>query len=191
MGPYSEFADVDRIFWEYLRLREKLASPAPRQTVAETGLVFGQHCKECRAPVREACLEERCRKTGASRYRCTHCQAIWPVDVAFLLRNEFQDSRTSNATDLYHRLALYSRLLNTLTVRERRVYLLLFLYEGLSSYEEVAKEMQRRFPRSLPPSGARGPRPAAWSEWAVRRTIHDARRRLRDNAQAHAVPTPR
>ena len=174
--PYSP----DRLFWEYLRLREKLHSPAVRNSVAGTGLVFGDYCKECRAPGHLARLEETCERTGASRYRCAKCQAIWPVDVAFLLRNEFQATPRLQSADLYAKLGTYARILNRLTIRERRVYLLLFLYESVGGYEEVAKEMNRRFPRSAPPSGARGPKPGEWSVWAVRRTVNDARRRLRD-----------
>jgi len=171
----------DELLWRYLRLRERLGSPRARQTVAETGLVFGGRCSECGAAEKLARLEELSKDTLASRFRCSNCNAAWPVDVAFLLRNEFQSSRRHDSSSLYDQLASYGRILSSLSIREQRVYLLLYLYEGIGGYADVAQEMNRRFPRSLPPRGARGPqlRAGGWSEWSVRQTVNAARRSVR------------
>lgn len=178
----------DEVLWRYLELRQKLGAPSARDTVAERGLVFGEKCPECDAPERLARLEQLNPKTGASRWTCSTCNALWPVDVAFLLRNEFQSTPRPDASgDLYALLGTYSQILGKLPLREQRCYLLLYLYENVGDYEAVAVEMNRRWPRSRPPNGAHGPSPRGWTEWAVRRTVTDARKRINSDLRARGL----
>jgi transposase-like protein len=171
----------DDILWRYLSLRERIASASGRQPVAEKGLVFAEKCPGCKALDREARMEEQDKRTGASRWVCIECEAAWPVEVAFLLRNEFQSTpKVDAAADLYAELATYYQMLSKLLLREQRIYLLLYLYENVGGYREVALESNRRWPTFRPPHGSRGPRPATWSSWTVQRVIVDARRRLND-----------
>ena len=178
----------DEVLWRYLELRQKLGSPAARNTVAERGLVFGDECAECEAPEKGARLEQHCEKTRASRWVCSACDAPWPVDVAFLLRNEFQSApRPGVQMELYALLGTYSQILSGLPLREQRCYLLLYLYENVGDYLAVADEMRRRWPRSHPPNGRHGPSPGGWTEWAVRRTVTDARKRINADLRARGL----
>lgn len=178
----------DQLLWRYLELRQKLGAPAARQTVVDRGLVFGDRCSQCKAPEADARLEERDEKAEASRWICSKCQAVWPVDLAFLLRNEFQSTpKPDAAADLYSLLGTYSMILSALPLREQRVYLLLYLYENVGGYDQVAKEANRRWPRSSPPYGTRGPRPDGWTEWTVRRCVTDARRRINGELRARQL----
>lgn len=180
-----QIGSPDEVLWRYLELKEKLGAPAGRNAIAERGLVFGDRCGECGESMFH---EEHSEKTKAVRYMCSKCNAPWPVDVAFLLRNEFQSSRRGDvAGDLYALMATYSSILSKLQLREKRVYLLLYLYENVGGYDLVAKEATKRWPRSVPPTGGRGPRANGWSEWSVRRVVTDARRRINDELQACGI----
>lgn len=173
----------DQVLWAYLELRQRLGSPTARDAVIDRGLVFGDFCSNaaCKAPKELAKLEERDPKSKASRWICSECAAAWPVDLAFLLRNEFQSSPRGDAgADLYAQMATYGTMLSRLPLREQRIYLLLYLYEGVGAYRDVADAANRRFPRTAPPHGQRGPRQNHWTEWTVRRCITAARRRLND-----------
>lgn len=178
----------DEVLWRYLELRQKLGAPAARHTVVDRGLVFGDRCAQCKAPEADARLEERDERAKASRWVCSKCAAVWPVDLAFLLRNEFQSTpKPDAAADLYSLLGTYSQILSGLTLREQRVYLLLYLYENVGAYDQVAREANKRWPRSNPPTGSRGPRPNVWTEWGVRRCVTGARRRINDDLRARRL----
>ena len=171
----------DEVLWRYLALRERIASASGRQPIAEKGLVFADKCPACGVLEADARMEEHDDRTGASRWVCIECEAAWPVEVAFLLRNEFQSSpKPDAAADLYAELATYHQILTKLLLREQRIYLLLYLYEDVGGYREVALEANRRWPTFRPPHGSRGPRPSIWSSWTVQRVVVDARRRLND-----------
>lgn len=171
----------DDVLWRYLALRERIASASGRQPIAEKGLVFADKCPRCKATEKDARLEEIDERTNASRWICIECEAAWPVEVAFLLRNEFQSSpKPDAAADLYAELATWHQILSKLLLREQRIYLLLYLYENVGGYGEVALEANRRWPGSRPPHGQRGPRPAIWTPWTVQRVVVDARRRLNE-----------
>ena len=132
----------DQVLWLYLELRQKLGSPAARDTVAERGLVFGDFCgsKECKAPKESARLEERDPKSGASRWICQECGAAWPVDLAFLLRNEFQSSPRGDAgAELYAQMATYGGMLSRLPLR---------------ADSRAASACTTRMPRPPPPPAA-------------------------------------
>jgi hypothetical protein len=175
----------DAVLWRYLELKEKLGAPAGRNAIAERGLVFGDRCASCAGTVFH---EEHSERTKAIRYVCSGCEASWPVDVAFLLRNEFQSSRHGDiGGDLRALMADYGAILSKLQLREKRIYLLLYLYENVGCYESVAKEATKRWPRSIPPWGGRGPRPGGWTEWGVRRVVTDARRAINDELQARGM----
>lgn len=180
----------DEVLWRYLALRQKLGAPAARQVVVDRGLVFGDECDNCKAPSKEARLEEWDEKTRASRWMCTECDRPWPVDLKFLLRNEFQSSRRpSQGEELHALLATYSKILSRLLLREQRIYLLLYLYENVGGYEEVAKEANQRWPNFKPPYGNRGPKPNGWTKHTVNRVVVDARRRLNDELRVrHMKP---
>lgn len=178
----------DEVFWRYLELKRRLSAPASRQSlIAERGLVFGDKCRSCKG---DTFHEERSEKSPAIRYVCSNdeCGKAWPVDLAFLLRNEFQNTRrTDGVGDLFALMATYSQILNCLPLREQRIYLLLYLYEGLGGYDQVAVEATRRWPRSVPPWGGRGQRPTAWSAWGVRRAVTDARRRINEELRMRGI----
>lgn len=178
----------DEVLWRYLELKRRLSAPASRQSlIADRGLVFGDKCKTCAG---ETFHEERSEKSLAIRYICSNeeCAKPWPVDLAFLLRNEFQSTRRSNgAAELFALMATYSQILKCLPLRDQRIYLLLYLYEGLGGYDQVAREATMRWPRSVPPWGGRGPRPTSWSAWGVRRVVHDARRRINDELRVRGI----
>lgn len=176
----------DELLWAYLELRERLAQPASRSPVADSGRVYARHCSQCDAPAVEALLEERSDRKSTYVYRCRACQALWPVDTAFLLKSEVQMPRSNGAVVVWRNLALYERVLASLPLDEQRAYLLLYLYEGVGSYTDVAAEMRRRWPTSVPPSGRAGPRVRGWTEWAVRQAVNSARRKIRTSAMAHA-----
>ena len=179
----------DQVLWRYLALKEQLGSPATRSPVIDRGLVFGDECVHCSADVEDAKLEERDKKTGASRWVCSRCHAAWPVDVAFLLRNEFQSSRRPNgaSAEKLSQLATLGSVLDGLLLREQRIYLLLYLYEGVGSYDDVAAEANKRWPTFHPPYGTRGPRPQRWTEWAVRKVVTEARKRVMENVRSRAI----
>lgn len=175
----------DEVLWRYLELKEKLGAPAGRNVIAERGLVFGDRCEQCGE---SEFHEEHSEKTRAVRYMCSKCHAVWPVDIAFLLRNEFQSSRRGDVGgELFALMATYGSILASLPLREQRVYLLLYLYENVGAYDLVAREASKRWPRSIPPWGGRGPRPSQWSEWGVRRVIADARRRINGELRARGL----
>ncbi len=177
----------DELLWRYLDLRRRLTSPGVRSPVAERGLVFGAKCDAC-AQVGASRLEEYCKQTSASRWVCSECNAPWPVDVQFLLRNEFQSSpRPGQAWNDLAALGTYSQILSRLPLREQRCYLLLYLYENIGDYADVALEMNRRWPRSNPPTGRFGPSPKHWTEWTVRRTVTDARKRINEDLRARGL----
>lgn len=178
----------DEVFWRYLELKQRLGAPASRSSlIADRGFVFGEKCGRCGG---KSFHEEHSAKSQAIRYACSDpdCGAAWPVDVAFLLRNEFQNTRRPDgAGDLFALMATYSQILRCLPLREQRVYLLLYLYEDLGGYDDVAREASRRWPRSIPPWGGRGPRPREWSSWGVRRVVNDARRRINDELRVRGI----
>lgn len=183
----------DDVLWRYLALRERLSAPASRLTVVDQGLVFGDVCanKKCRASSDDARLEEQDARSGASRWMCNACGTVWPVDLAFLLRNEFQTTpRPDASADLYARLGDYARILTRLLLREQRIYLLLYLYEGVGGYEEVAKAANTRWPTFRPPYGNRGPRPSYWTKHSVSRVVTDARKRINGELR-HSGMRPR
>ncbi len=178
----------DSVLWRYMQLRQRLGSPSARSPIVDRGLVFGDKCPECKA--KDSRLEQLDEKSGASRWVCgaEGCGQPWPVDVAFLLRNEFSSSRRPDASsDLYADLGTYSKILDRLLLREKRIYLLLYLYEDVGGYEKVAFEANQRWPSFRPPYGTRGPKPARWSKWTVQRVITDGRRRIRDDLRARGL----
>ena len=183
----------DEVLWRWLELREQLSSASARVTVAEKGLVFADKCPTCKATSDDARLEEYDDVRKVSRWVCYACGesgrvTVWPVDVAFLLRSEFDHTPVRDgAADLYATMATFGKILSVLTLREQRIYLLLYLYENIGAYDQVAVEAGRRWPRSRPPVGTRGSRPDRWSEWTVRRCINDARRRITDELRVRGL----
>lgn len=171
----------DDVLWRYLSLRERIASASGRQPIADKGLVWADKCPACGALDHDARMEEIDDRTSASRWVCVECLGAWPVEIAFLLRNEFQSTpKPDAAQDLYAELATYHQILTKLLLREQRIYLLLYLYENVGGYREVALEATRRWPTFRPPHGQRGPRPATWTPWTVQRVVVDARRRVNE-----------
>ena len=183
----------DEVLWRWLELREQLANPSARITVAEKGLVFPEKCPVCKALGVDARREDYDDVRKVSRWLCAKCEetgrvTVWPVDVAFLLRNEFDHTPVPDgAAELYATMATYGKILSGLSLREQRIYLLLYLYENVGAYDQVAVEASRRWPRSRPPTGSRGHRPDRWSEWTVRRCIIDARRRINDELRVRGM----
>ncbi len=179
----------DSVLWRYLQLRQRLGSPSARNPVVDRGLVFGDHCLKCGARNEEARLEEIDQRSGASRWICgvEGCREPWPVDLGFLLRNDFQSTpRPDASADLYADLGTYALILGKLLLREQRIYLLLYQYEDLC-LESVADEANARWPTFHPPYGSRGPRPTRWSRWTVQRVVTDARRRLNDELRVRGL----
>lgn len=172
-----------------MQLRQRLGSPSARHPVVDQGIVFGDKCDRCKAT--ETCLEQLDERSGASRWVCgaEGCGEPWPVDVKFLLRNEFQATRRPDASaDLYADLGTYSQILGKLLLREQRIYLLLYLYEDVGGYEEVAFEANQRWPAFHPPMrGTRGPKAERWSRWTVNRVVVDARRRINDELRVRGL----
>lgn len=174
---------VDDFLWRWLELRESLESPAGADLVADTGLIFDTCCRKCSRPNTCEQFERRVRgseKTVTS-YRCSVCQAPWPVEIAFLLRNEF--SKTPHPPGIERQLvelATYSRLFSRLSMREVRAYLILFLFDGIRDYRELAEAIRERWPTMRPMNGSRAV--GDWTEWTARKTVSSARHKLRDGA---------
>ena len=164
-------AGPDAVFWRWLELQQKLRSAGGADRVLDKGLVFAERCPSCKSGDREERLNP---KTGASAWFCGHCSAVWPVDIAHLLKHEIRRTRRPQQSQLHEEAAELSIVLAALTAREVRAYLLLYLYENVGGYDRVAEEMNKRFPRTVPP-GARSDR---WSEWNARNTITVARSKI-------------
>lgn len=169
----------DELLWRYLELGERLGSPAGQNLVAETGLVFAEACVRCGAsPDHRTAVQ----KGPATAYRCGVCQAVWPARIAFLLRNQVGSWRSGRRSGgkleaMMNELAGYGLVLSRLTMRERRVYLRLYVLEQRGCYAAVAVEANRRWPRMRPMRDGRvaGPR---WTEWHVRQVCDSARRTI-------------
>ncbi len=188
MGSRLIVESPDDVLWRYLALRQKIGAPSARNAVVDKGLVFGDECVACGESLEVARVEERDEKTKASRWVCSVCDAVWPVDLKFLLRNEFDSSpRPGVGEELYALLGTYSTILSRLLLREQRIYLLLYLYENVGGYEEVARVANERWPRFRPPYGQRGPRPNGWTKWTVGRCVVDARRRINDELRTRSM----
>ncbi len=171
----------DEVLWRYLALRERLGTPRTWRPVIDRGLVFGDSCLTCGASAKEARLEERDDRSGASRWVCAKdgCGAAWPVDLKFLLRYDPKSSpRPDGEVELFARLADLAKILDALLLREQRIYLLLYLYEGAGGFEEVARAANERWPTFRPPGGSRGPKPSTWSKHTVRQVVTAARSRI-------------
>lgn len=168
----------DDVLGRYLELKALHGAPRSQDLVAERGLMFAERCRKCGRKGDDVRTEEREAKTGASSWRCAHCSAVWPVEVGFLLRNEYRGGpRRSHDAGLVELSAL-GKLLGRLSLQEKRVYLVLYLFEDVGGYAEVAAETARRWPRMKPKRVGNTAKPAVWSEWQVRQTVMAARRKL-------------
>lgn len=174
----------DDVLWRWLELRAELSSPPGCDLVADTGLGFADACPRC--GLADSLTEHSKKGPGgktATAYRCGACQAPWPVEIRFLLRNEFFSSpRPAAIEPQLIELGRLAAILSKLTMREQRVYLALYVFEGIRNLEELAKQAGERWPsmRPLNSGRARG----GWSEWAARKTVESARRKIRDAGMA-------
>ena len=177
------------MLFRYLELRERLESASPRSPIADKGLVFEPICgnPNCKALDADARLEEIDERSKASRWLCVECGAAWPVELKWLLWNDFQSTPVRDPTgDLRADLGTYYQILSRLLLREQRIYLLLVLFER-RSYEDAAIEANRRWGNFRPPHGQRGPRPERWSKWTIQRVVMDGRRRVSHELRARGL----
>ena len=172
-----KIANPDQVLWRYLELQRRLGAVPSKPLVAMRGLTFGQRCAQCRTDSDSARLEEHDPERGASRWVCSACGAAWPVNLQFLMRG-FHARPSDQRATLLAELATLRTVLEQLGRIEQIVYLLLTLYEN-RGLDEAAAEMNQRFRALRPPHGQRGPRPEAWTPWAVRRCVGEARTRVR------------
>lgn len=173
----------DEVPWRYLELRERLGSAPAHQLVSETGLLFDPRCPRCGAgPGARVLVEKRlAHQVRGAAYRCNNCQASWPVHLGFLLRNEVGGWRSlrrrGGLEAALAELAGYGIALSRLSMRERRVYVALYVLEQRGCYAAVAHEANRRWPRMKPLRDGRtaGSR---WTEWHVRAVCDSARQKI-------------
>lgn len=185
----------DDVLWRYLELRERLGSAPAHRLVAETGLLFDHRCPRCGAGSAARILVEKrlAHQVRGAAYRCTACQGSWPVHVGFLLRNEVGGWRSLRRRGGLEagltELAGYGLALSRLSMRERRIYLELYVFGQRGCYAAVAYEANRRWPRMKPLRDGRtaGPR---WTEWHVRVVCESARRKI-SASLGDIVPTAR
>ena len=173
----------DAVLERYLELRERLESAPSQALQTERGLLFANACRQCRKT--DTRTEHRSEKSPAVSWRCSHCSAVWPVEVGFLLRNEFRGGRRPEYDRGVVEMAALGAMLGRLSLQEKRVYLVLNLYEDVGSYGDVAVEAARRWPRMKPEQHGNTARRPEWSEWTVRRTCDSARRKLGDWTAEH------
>lgn len=173
------FVKPDDVLERWLRLREELGSPRASSLVAEKGLLFSLVCTRCGADGSHR-AEEREKRTGASRWVCSHCSAPWNVAQGFLLQNEFDSHPRPGRLDArFAELGTYAKILSDLSQAQQRIYLLLYLHENVGSYQDAADEANRRWPNMRPRNTDR------WTEWTVRKIVADSRRRIGRGLLAH------
>lgn len=159
----------DAVFWRWLELQQRLRSTGGSHRIVDQGLIFGPRCLNCRGEE----MDERSSGAGSAAWFCAGCGSPWPIDIGHLLSHELRHSRRPGQSDLREAAADLSIALASLVQREQRAYLLLYLYENVGSYDVVAREMSKRFPRSKPPGNG-----GQWTEWSARRVISTARSKI-------------
>lgn len=108
--------------------------------------------------------------------RCTACARPWPFEVVPTLELQQRAPLDRRLAEL----ATLGAVLRACTSHQQRVYLQLYLEEQVGSFESVADEIPRRWPRLLPPWSGNGPRPTRWASWTVRTVVIAGRQRILD-----------
>jgi len=186
-------AHPDQVLLHYLELTERLRSPISPDPIVERGLQFAAICRGCGSDERadkvvpltveaEQCETTLVALSRAGRLqiesRCARCRGPWTVVPAVLLRSDFSSrarvsgpnvsavgvSNPSGVERLHAEAATYGTALSRLKFWQRRIYLLLYLWEETGSYAAVADEATRRWRRTR----------RVWSEWHVRTTVFES-----------------
>jgi hypothetical protein len=159
------FTDPDSVFWRWLELRCRLASAPGHRIVVDRGNWYAPECPACGKSRRIEAMDE----VGRSAWMCRDCGTPWPVDVGFLLANEYQRSLRGELAELpFVEMTTLESVLRDLSLWQQRIYLQLYLYEDVGSYADVAREAARRWPRVRRP----------WSEWRTGAIVRAARDRV-------------
>jgi hypothetical protein len=181
----------DAVLYRWREAANRIVTPSARPILCDRGLKPVFDCPRCggRKPV----VVDPRKVNGDRRWTCSACHAPWPREIGYLQAGSFQVSVSPGEgfSQSLAELATWGQVLDPLSVREKRIYLQLYLWESCGDYVEVARQANARWPRMHPIAADDGPRVREWGEWTVRRTIQSARdavtiRAIRAGLWAHA-----
>jgi hypothetical protein len=154
----------DHVLPTWLALRQRLSSPAAQDPVVERGFHHEPICEFCDSTHRaESYVEEEGLATPF--WTCADCGKPWTSRPTVLIRGDFAERSRVRGGRVFDVLATYGAALSRLTLWQRRLYLLLYLFEDVGGYGDVALAATRRWKRTE----------RQWSEWKARTLIAESR----------------
>jgi hypothetical protein len=156
----------DEVLFAYLEARERAHAPRSPRLVRDEGLSFAPSCRNrCEAASRTYRVDP---ELDIGAWVCDRCAAPWPVSFGVLLAGDVQESKRRGPEHLLERVAEMGLALSKLDPWERRIYLELYLWRGLTLQQTAAAANDRWARKSR-----------VWSVWRVRQVVAKARDKLR------------